>query len=521
MKNKKTIALAMAAATVAPMAVPAFAADVETMSLPVVDGVVTVDNVRTALTGYEIVNKDKSIQGILRIDAFDSNGTSYTGDDTLKATFGEDAKVIAIHKGNKLDLSDYSYVIAKKADTADFNAAKAELESAKAELTELKEKGYTITQENTREQSFDGIVFKEGQVTVTAKLGNIKKVYVFNGVEGIALEDTTSRLREMFNKFSKYKAYDRDLIERFVMRYDLSDKNDYNELNEVKYLLEQNASRFDFEKVEINGNKDLKLTVSQKGAKGVEAGRVVTIVFENFADVNKDLIVDMPAKTDYDGHWAEAEIKEAMLKGYVDASSTFRPKDGITRAEFTKMVCTIFNIPTTNTDIKGMEEPFHDVTSSDWYYRYIVALYNYDNDDNVATPGTVINGYEGDNFKPNAKITRQEAAKIVASALEIYKKKSYDVTLSTTTDKGNGFVEKDITIAREGIVETTKKLNGQIIHRDIKTNFVDDKDIASWADESVHTLNVNKILGGNPDGTFKPNSDINRAEALCIIMRAQ
>ena len=228
----------------------------------------------------------------------------------------------------------------------------------------------------------------------------------------------------------------------------------------------------------------------------------------------------MPSKTDIDGHWAESEIKDAMLLGHIDASSTFRPKDGITRAEFAKMLCTVLDIDATKA-VASYEEPFHDVKSSDWYYKYIVALYNnYGKSEkaSAAQKGAIINGYEGDLFKPNAKITRQEAAKMLAAAYEVYNGLALTVNYNSQ-DKANGFEKSDITNKIDGIVDMTRKVNQETMHRDIKTSYVDDKDIASWADESVQTLKEEGIAGGNPDGTFKPKAEINRAEALLMIQR--
>ena len=49
--------------------------------------------------------------------------------------------------------------------------------------------------------------------------------------------------------------------------------------------------------------------------------------------------------------------------------------------------------------------------------------------------------------------------------------------------------------------------------------FMDDNNIPLWASNSVETLRENDIMTGFGDGTFKPNKNLNRAEAVTLLMR--
>lgn len=120
---------------------------------------------------------------------------------------------------------------------------------------------------------------------------------------------------------------------------------------------------------------------------------VKTVVKTSFADTK--------------GHWAAAFIEDLYGKGIVKGYSgnAFKPDAEITRAEFTKIVITAFNIPI----LKAAEItfiPFTDVKVSEWYAPYVQAAYIW----------KIVNGYEDDTFRPNAQINRAEAMKILLVA---------------------------------------------------------------------------------------------------------
>ena len=162
-----------------------------------------------------------------------------------------------------------------------------------------------------------------------------------------------------------------------------------------------------------------------------------------------------------DTHWsynAVSALSEANIISGYDAS-TFLPENSITRAEFTKLICTSFGIPAVKAD-------FSDVPNDAWYNGYIGGACSFG----------IINGY-GDTFNPDSYITRQDAALIVYRALK-----------------------------NENIV-----LNGS-------ADFADNNDIALYALTAVGALKEYGIISG--DGTnFYPASDITRAEAAQILFK--
>lgn len=167
---------------------------------------------------------------------------------------------------------------------------------------------------------------------------------------------------------------------------------------------------------------------------------------------------------DTKGHWAKDAIDKFVAKGFVGGydDNTFRPNNDITRAEFVRIVNKVFGL----TDL-GSEDNinFSDVSSSAWYYT----------DLRIGVNAGYINGYNDNTFRPNGKITREEAAAIVANITKL---------------KGDGVL-----------------------------NFADNDSIAPWAKISVDALSDNNIMGGYADNTFKPKNSITRAEAVATLSR--
>lgn len=166
------------------------------------------------------------------------------------------------------------------------------------------------------------------------------------------------------------------------------------------------------------------------------------------------------ATMDYDTHWAKAEIEAAMLsgvsKGYPDGS--FKPDKSITRAEFFSLVNNSFGFTTIST------ASYSDVSNDAWYAPVIAK----------AQAAGYISGYPDGSIHPNGNITREEAATIV-SRIKLLTAKSDSLTFS------------------------------------------DASSIASWSKLAIIAVFEAKIMSGYPDGSFKPQAQLKRAEALVTV----
>lgn len=105
---------------------------------------------------------------------------------------------------------------------------------------------------------------------------------------------------------------------------------------------------------------------------------------------------------DISGHWAESVITQFHQKGFISGygDDTFKPDASITRAEFISMLNKAFGLTQ-----KG-EVTFSDVSADAWYYDAVT----------TAVKAGYCAGYEDGTFKPNATITRAEAAVMIAKA---------------------------------------------------------------------------------------------------------
>lgn len=161
-------------------------------------------------------------------------------------------------------------------------------------------------------------------------------------------------------------------------------------------------------------------------------------------------------------HWSYDAVSALSTAGIISGydAVTFMPSNNITRAEFTKLVCASFGIPTAKAD-------FADIADDAWYNGYVGGASAYG----------IVGGY-GDSFGPNDSITRQDAAVIVYRAL-----KNEEIILNGTAD------------------------------------FADSLDISLYAITAVGAFKEYGILAG--DGTnFRPLASITRAEAAQLLYKA-
>lgn len=137
----------------------------------------------------------------------------------------------------------------------------------------------------------------------------------------------------------------------------------------------------------------------------------------------------------------------------------FDPYRSITRAEFAALIVRALEL--TEDSAKSMS--FVDVQQGDWYYDPLKA----------ASDHQVIDGFSATRFGPKETVTREQAAKMLANAIE----------------------------AKQPSVVT----------------FTDESLIAPWAEGEVKALAGMRIITGYPDGTFKPKNLLNRAESVSLI----
>ena len=172
---------------------------------------------------------------------------------------------------------------------------------------------------------------------------------------------------------------------------------------------------------------------------------------------------------------------------------------------------------------------FADIPSGNWAYTYAKNLF-----DKGIIAG---DGSQNPSMRPDANITREEAAKIALLAMGI----SPDANLTldfadsvTVSDwaksyiatavkhgilKGsNGNVRAKDLITREEMVTILSRAMGWNLE-DSSLNFADTSDVSDWSRAAVAYAAQSGILTGYSDNTVKPKATITRAETFALVSR--
>lgn len=163
--------------------------------------------------------------------------------------------------------------------------------------------------------------------------------------------------------------------------------------------------------------------------------------------------------SDYETHWAKKEIdymkEKKILSGYPDG--TFRPDNNMTKAEFYRIINGLIGYS------EKAKITFDDVKEIDWFYEEVQKA--------------VKAGYikQSQCLNPNNYITREEVAEILGIVFNI---------------------EEDIEVAREF-------KDFHLIPENLRGIF--------------GGLKKQGYIVGYPDGTFRPKSNITRAEVVKML----
>lgn len=170
-------------------------------------------------------------------------------------------------------------------------------------------------------------------------------------------------------------------------------------------------------------------------------------------------------------------------------------------------------------------EKFFDIESGHWFYNEILYL----------SEKKIIEGFPNGSFQPKKYITRAEAAKMLATALNIAspnKTSEYpdvykdhwakkDIEKVTAAGLFNGYPdgsfrpEKNITraeIAKILVLAFDLDVDNKAVFKDVP--------LTHWASKPVSGVFNNNITKGFPDNTFRPNTAATRAEFSVFLSRA-
>lgn len=144
--------------------------------------------------------------------------------------------------------------------------------------------------------------------------------------------------------------------------------------------------------------------------------------------------------------------------------STFSPKKSVTRAEFVIILDRVLGIEPVHSAIN----PYKDVSEKAWYYDAVTA----------SVQVGLADGTGAHTFEPGKAVTRQEAAVLLVRALK-----------------------------QSGISGST-------------SDYVDEEEIAGWADSAVGAVRTLGLMSGDENDQFRPSDGMSRQEMAAVIDRA-
>jgi len=256
-----------------------------------------------------------------------------------------------------------------------------------------------------------------------------------------------------------------------MLKYIIRNKTDVKSLASFKTLFGEAA---DESSNQNNGN-----TVGTGGTGGGGGGgagggsgggskkpSVEVVVGEQYTE--QKVFAPAPAKpeiTDISGHWGKSAIDYLVNAGVVSGrpDGSFAPDENITREEFTKLIVLAFNFYK-----EGDSAEFNDVEKDRWSYPYIASAVNFG----------IVNGVDGESFKPDENISREDMAVILYRA--------YQRTVESH------------------------------FRGELEVKFKDFDEVSDYAKNSVSMLSNLGLINGDGE-SFNPHLNATRAEASQIL----
>jgi S-layer homology domain/Glucodextranase, domain B len=231
-------------------------------------------------------------------------------------------------------------------------------------------------------------------------------------------------------------------------------------------------------------------------SKGIDSGPVAGKIFK-----------DVPVS-----HWAAKSIKDAVAMGLVTGypDRTFKPNNKISRTEGVVVLARFGELQQQNMLTANI---YPDVSTRSWASPFIAA----------AKTAGLLDYIGNNNFEPRRVLTRAEAVEMLAKTTYVRAK------LDNLMDWTVGFVPETAKTAVAAVPITGQPVANVVglpvpgqgasvmpsgaEFSDIPDNF--------WASNSVKYIAAAGIMKGYPDGTFKPNKIVSRADLASILVKAR
>lgn len=210
---------------------------------------------------------------------------------------------------------------------------------------------------------------------------------------------------------------------------------------------------------------------------------------------------------------------------------------------FTVIISLMSSLIVPTMSVANSEQIFSDLPSTHWAHKFITKM-------NIRE---VVNGYTDNTFKPNQGINQLEAISMIvrflgyedeansAKGLEVSEDNELYVYIQNVPDWAKGNV---LVAARLGLISTASaagfnpteeatrawlakllitaiQKHGTISVSSSGLSFNDSNSIPSWARDEVNLATSLNIITGYPDGTFKPERTVTRAEMTALLYKSE
>lgn len=183
------------------------------------------------------------------------------------------------------------------------------------------------------------------------------------------------------------------------------------------------------------------------------------------------------------------------------------------------------NVSPTIKVVVAAQKEYADLASSHWAYQQVMYL----------ADASIIGGYPDGTFQPNRQTTRAEAARMLASALNL----EVVDTPSIFKDVASGHWANNYIVAAakagvfKGNPDGTFNPSGKLTRAEMATLLSTAYDLTAkkpahfsdvkathWANQSIAAMYENNLTVGYPDGTYRPSNPTTRAEFSMFLAKA-
>ncbi len=230
-------------------------------------------------------------------------------------------------------------------------------------------------------------------------------------------------------------------------------------------------------------------------SKGIESAQATGRIFK-----------DVPPS-----HWAAKYVKDAVAMGLVTGypDRTFKPNNKISRMEGVAVLARFGELQQAGLTAN----PYPDVSARSWASPFIAA----------AKTAGLLDYIGNNNFEPRRTLTRAEAAEMLAKTTYVKAKLDnlMDWTVGFAPETGKAVVAAapaTVTGQTANVVGLPVPGMGTMVTPGTEFSDIPDD---FWASNSVKYIAAAGVMKGYPDGTFKPNKIVSRADLASILVKAR